>query len=208
VRMAQYCSLEEAWGNIPTEDWNSPAGQYNTPKQHKHRKAKQLSMNEKNTRRNAKAYKEARSARPADPAQFTSPALLQGSSEDGMSMYGPVNFDSKPQADGGVVQEAMRPDSQQNGSDGGTDVQSDDMHEPRLHEHQSAEMSESDLLKNQVSYLTTKVEQLTKLVQENMEKPVDQNRQPTDLILFVAAGLFFILVLDLFFRAGARNSAG
>ena len=200
VRMAQYCSLEEAWGNIPTEDWNSPIGHYNTPKQPKHRKGKQLTMKtEKNTRRNTHAGKDNRTERPSAPSKFTSPVLLQGSNEGDMSLYGPVNFDTKHQTD-------SVEDTHPNDGGEATEVEVDDASEPGLDE-QPAEMSEADLLKNQVSYLTTKVEHLTKVLQENMAKPDVQNRQSSDLILFVAVGLFFILVLDLFFRAGARSSA-
>ena len=219
---AQYCSLEEAWGNIPTSDWNaSPANKLNTPKRKHKSRQKEKERNERQERhtrkRNSAAdYRNKNDVENIEAIEaestctsFTSPSVLKGACEDEFTSYGTVDFSTNPQTVGGVDDKQPVHDEKCDDEGEGEDddnVLTDQRPRPEAPPPQQAE---NEWLKNQVSYLTTKVDALTKMVEEQERNNAGRTSNKTntpDILLFLAVGLFFILILDAFFRAGLRQN--
>jgi len=210
--MSNYCTLKEAWGSPPsTMDWNEIR-----PK----RKKKSSSR----SRKKQVEDEEVAAAEPiSDPSQRSllpydetdvngapyqqqnyAPKFVSKYSENPPQHVMQIQSNNEDEAEY-VEDEEDRPQYNRESTTSNTqsNVEKD--------EHQTilrTQPSELEWLKNQVSYLLTKMDQLSTQLEQQQKTytNVKSSSSASDILLFVVIGLFGILILDLFFRWGSGST--
>ena len=223
--MSNYCTLKEAWGSPPsTMDWNADIRSKRKKKSSSRNKKKQIEEDhlESETRNEPIVDPSHRSLLPYNDSDEVNGAPYQSQN------YAPKIISKYSEGVPPPQQHAMH---QTNGGDSdidynneNTESEEDNHQQPLCTQHplpddeaesspqqqqqkQSlpSSISELEWLKNLVSYLLTKMDQLSTQLEQQQQTytNVRSSSSASDILLFVVIGLFGILILDLFFRWGS-----
>jgi hypothetical protein len=222
--MAQYCTLKEAWGS-PVTDWNNNDGEdaVYTPKPRKSKRKKHLrrspppailmpyddaSDNEgapyapsPHARRNKEQLPSPHSRRSKE--QLLPPPVVH--EEENV-----VVEKEEEEEEEGEEEEDVEADDDAD-ADANASEEDDKMEKTTTTRGDNKNdvlknSDELDWLKNQVSYLLTKMDQLsTQLSTQKTSSSVSTSMSTVDVLLFVVIGIFGIIVLDIFFRFGSST---